>query len=126
MTADYFVRYLPFPARVGAVVVPNDDGSFDIYISSRLSDEAQKERLAHELSHIRADHFYRPIPVALAEAEARGVSSGPRSPAVAEEVSPPVSPSAAPSPADEWLLSWQKAMAWAEEMMKQHSWPDAG
>ena len=93
-------------------------GSFDIYISSRLSDDAQRERLEHELTHIRRDHFYRPIPVAVAEAEANGAPP------------PPVpAPSAAPtSPAvtDAWLLSWQKAMAWAEEMMKQRGWPDAG
>ena len=77
MTPDYFVRYLPFPARVGAVVVPNDDGSFDIYLSSQLGDDARKERLAHELAHIREDHFYRPIPVAQAEAEAEGTAPTP-------------------------------------------------
>ena len=70
---DYFVRYLPFPSRVGAVVIPNDDCSFDIYISSLLSEEAQAERLEHELKHIRSDHFYREIPVFTAEAEAKGL-----------------------------------------------------
>ena len=69
---DYFVRYLPFPSRVGAVVIPNDDGSFDIYISSQLTEEAQALRLEHELKHIRSDHFYREIPVFAAEAEAQG------------------------------------------------------
>lgn len=69
---DYFVRYLPFPSRVGAVVIPNDDGSFDIYISSQLTEEAQALRLEHELKHIREDHFYREIPVLVAEAEAQG------------------------------------------------------
>ena len=119
MTPDYYVRYLPFPARVGAVVVPNDDGSFDIYISSRLSGEAQRERLEHELVHIRRDHFYRPIPVAMAEREAGGTVTP----------APPTAPSTAPSTAptastDRWLLSWQQAMAWAEEMMQQQGWPD--
>lgn len=124
MTADYFVRYLPFPARVGAVVIPNDDSSFDIYISSRLSNEAQKERLAHELRHIREDHFYRSIPVAAAEAEAKGLAPLPADPPSAAAVDTGIPPRKVPETDAPWLLSWQNAMAWAEEQLKEHGWPD--
>lgn len=58
---DYFVRYVALPHAVEGLTVPNDDGSFDIYINSELPDAVQKETLAHELRHIHKDHFYNDI-----------------------------------------------------------------
>ena len=72
-TPDYFVRLVELPASVEGVTVPNDDGSFDIYINSRLGEERRRAKLEHELEHIRRDHFYRPGTVAMKEAEAGGV-----------------------------------------------------
>lgn len=57
-TPDYYVRYADFPRTVNAVTMPNDNGTFDIYINSALPDEAQTEALAHEVRHIRREHFY--------------------------------------------------------------------
>jgi transcriptional regulator with XRE-family HTH domain len=37
---------------------PCDDGTFDIYINSRLPDKCQETALTHELEHIKKDHFY--------------------------------------------------------------------
>ena len=34
---DTYVRLVSLPTRVEGVTLPNDDGSFDIYINSRLS-----------------------------------------------------------------------------------------
>lgn len=70
-TPDYFVRYAEFPLSVEGVTVPNNDGTFDIYINSLLPAERQDETLAHELEHIRKDHFYNDIaPVQTLEREA--------------------------------------------------------
>lgn len=68
---DYYVRYVALPHTVEGLTVPNSDGSFDIYVNSELSDEVQKETLAHELRHIRKDHFYNDVaPLSHLEAEA--------------------------------------------------------
>ena len=48
-TPDYFVRLVELPASVEGVTVPNDDGSFDIYINSRLGEERRRAKLEHEL-----------------------------------------------------------------------------
>lgn len=77
-TPEYFVRYAPFPPSIEGVTLPNDDGSFDIYINAALSPARQADRLQHELRHIQADHFYRDTaPVAACEAEAEGKAPTP-------------------------------------------------
>ena len=65
-----FIRMIPLPTSVPAVVVPNNDGTFDIYINSLLPDECQHRALEPELEHVRRDHFYNDDPVGLNEAEA--------------------------------------------------------
>ena len=70
MGNNIFVRCVPLPEAVKAVVLPNDDGTFDIYLNSTLPDEVQRKALAHELEHIRRDHFYNNDPVWLNEQEA--------------------------------------------------------
>ena len=52
--------------------LPNDDGTFSVYINARLSDEARRETLCHELEHMARDHFYQSAPIAAQEAEACG------------------------------------------------------
>lgn len=72
-TPEYYVRYVEFPPKVDGLTVPNDDGTFDIYINTLLSSERQEEKLKHEIRHIQDEHFYRDtIPVAQAEQEANG------------------------------------------------------
>lgn len=69
---DYYVRFVNFPPTVLGVTVPNDDGTFSVYINARLGDDARRETLQHELEHMARDHFYRDAPVGAQEAEARG------------------------------------------------------
>ena len=38
--------------------MPNDDGSFSVYINANLSQERKKKALDHELEHIEDDDFY--------------------------------------------------------------------
>lgn len=71
-TPDCFVRLVALPASIDGTVVPNDDGSFDIYLNSRNPEEKRRRWLEHELEHIRRDHFYREAPVAELESEAEG------------------------------------------------------
>ena len=54
------------------MTLPNDDGSFDIYINSRLSPLRQQETLEHELRHIRHEHFYLDMDIARMERQADG------------------------------------------------------
>lgn len=67
---DYFVRVVHFPNRsTPAQVWVNDDGTFDIYVDDLAADI--DAAVAHELTHIKNDHFYDDIrPVANLEEEA--------------------------------------------------------
>lgn len=60
---EVFVRYISFPYTVKGVTLPNDDGTFSIYINSVLPEPQQREALRHELSHVRDGHFYDCAPV---------------------------------------------------------------
>lgn len=71
-TPEYFVRFVELPACVDGVTIPNDDGTFDIYINSLLSEDRKQNRLQHEIKHIQKDHFYKEKSVALCEMEANG------------------------------------------------------
>ena len=70
MGSYIFVRLILLPDTVRAVTIPNDDGTFDIYINRCLPEELQNRALEHELEHIRRDHFYNDDPVWLNEEEA--------------------------------------------------------
>lgn len=70
MGSYIFIRTVSLPEAVRAVTLPNDDGTFDIYINSNLPEELQQKALDHELEHIRKDHFYNDDPVWLNEQEA--------------------------------------------------------
>ena len=70
MGSYIFIRSVPLPSAVRAVTLPNDDGTFDIYINSNLPEELQHNALTHELKHIRKAHFYNDDPVWLNELEA--------------------------------------------------------
>ena len=70
-TPDYFVRLVELPRTVNGVTLPNDDGTFDIYLNSFLTEDEQKTALEHEIEHIIQDHFYNDVkPIRQIEAEA--------------------------------------------------------
>ena len=52
------MRVVSLPPSVEGVTVPNDDGTFDIYINSQLSMEDQRRKMLHELVHIKRGDFY--------------------------------------------------------------------
>lgn len=82
-TPAYFVRYTSLPSSVRGVTLPNDDGSFDIYINSVLGEEIQERTLRHEVKHIKLNHFYGEQDVLTDEKEAEGVVSPVPTPAAA-------------------------------------------
>ena len=62
--ADYFVRVVKFPVSApGGMVMPNDDGTFSVYLNSSLNWEKQVEAYRHEVSHIENDDFYNGKPI---------------------------------------------------------------
>lgn len=48
-TTDYYVRYISLPLSVDGVTVPNNDGTFDIYLNVNHSEVTQKRKLEHEI-----------------------------------------------------------------------------
>ena len=57
---DYFLRFVRFPNRANlGAVIPNDDGTYDIYINTQWwPDEMWVRRvLQHEINHIILGHF---------------------------------------------------------------------
>ena len=65
--ADYFVYYEDFPPTVRGVVTPNDDGTFSIFLNSRLSDSQKLLTYLHEVRHIENDDFYNGKPLQIIE-----------------------------------------------------------
>lgn len=64
------MRYIELPINTEAVVVPNNDNTFDIYINSHLCRCRQKAALEHEINHLIRDHLYNEDPVRKNELEA--------------------------------------------------------
>lgn len=52
MNTDIFVHYLDFKNSVPAASTLNEDGSYSIFINSRLNQEQQVDGYIHELEHI--------------------------------------------------------------------------
>ena len=70
---DYFVHFAKLATRANpSVVLPNDDGTFDIYINTLFPEDTWEAALRHELRHLKDEHFYIDIPIAAAERQAEG------------------------------------------------------
>ncbi|WP_195376746.1 hypothetical protein [Anaerotruncus rubiinfantis] len=67
---EFYMRQVKLPPHVEATVLPNDDGTFDIYVNSELPEEKQREAFDHEVRHIKLDHLYNYDPVVINELEA--------------------------------------------------------
>ena len=66
---DFFVRLVPFPAGVKphGMVMPNDDGTFSIYLDARVTHERQKVSCDHEIKHIENGDFWNEKPIEIIE-----------------------------------------------------------
>lgn len=56
-----YIRCATFPRRVEAVTLPNDDGTFSVFVNDSIPQWRQVAALTHELNHIEQDHFYNDI-----------------------------------------------------------------
>lgn len=52
MISDIFVHYLDFKNSVPSTSTVNEDGSYSIFLNSRLTKEQQANGYIHELKHI--------------------------------------------------------------------------
>lgn len=67
---DVYIRGIPLPTTVNGCVLPNDDGTFDIYYNSSMDEEHCRRAVEHELNHIRRNHLFDCHPVWQNEREA--------------------------------------------------------
>lgn len=52
MIDNIFMHYIDMPTNIKGTSTLNDDGSYSIFINSRLSNQAQSDAYMHELKHI--------------------------------------------------------------------------
>lgn len=52
MLSDIFVHYIDFETSIPATSTVNEDGSYSIFLNSRLTREQQINGYMHELKHI--------------------------------------------------------------------------
>lgn len=58
MTIDYQIKLIPFPSgKIREAVVPNDDGTFTIFVDESLSREQQYQRFLHAYEHLTGNDF---------------------------------------------------------------------
>lgn len=67
---DFFVRLIDLPHSVGGFVKPNSDGTYSVYLNSRLSHHANLLSYDHEKKHIEHNDFHRCADVQKMEREA--------------------------------------------------------
>lgn len=54
-TSEVYVYYMDMPCSIDSSVVENPDGSFTIYLNSRMTYERNIEGCLHELKHLRKE-----------------------------------------------------------------------
>lgn len=55
---ERIVRFIPLPEHVGGFTLVDENGDYNIYLNSRLSEAGRKNALDHEVAHITSGHFY--------------------------------------------------------------------
>lgn len=70
---DVHIYYIDMPCSVTSNIVENNDGSYTIYINSRLSYERQLEGYLHELRHLDNNHFEEWLDIQNVEMEVREI-----------------------------------------------------
>ena len=61
--ADYFIRVVDLPPRVGGLVSPNPDGTYNLYLDEKQSRLQQIDSYIHEYLHMDNDDFYNGKPI---------------------------------------------------------------
>ena len=66
--ADYYIRVIKLPEGIKAMIIPNDDGTFSMYLDSRRTWEQWLDDWEHEIWHILRNDFYNSQPIWVVEA----------------------------------------------------------
>lgn len=64
---DYRVYLVKLPSTVYGAVRVDRDGFYSIYINNTLTEEKQRETMAHEIRHIERGDHYNSLTIAEAE-----------------------------------------------------------
>ncbi|MCH5199224.1 MAG: hypothetical protein J1E34_10015 [Oscillospiraceae bacterium] len=56
---NIIIREISLPCNVRAFTLPDEQGDYNVYINSSLSDEQRKMSFIHELRHIKRNDFYK-------------------------------------------------------------------
>lgn len=54
---EIFYRLVDLPTSVRGFTIPDENGDYNIYINSNLSDELLDKTVKHELEHIQSGDF---------------------------------------------------------------------
>lgn len=54
---DVYIYYVDMPCSISSNIVDNGDGSYTLYLNSRLSYEKNLEGYLHEMKHINNNDF---------------------------------------------------------------------
>lgn len=55
---DYIIRIVPLPCHVGGFTMVDENGDYNIYLNSCLSQDRRIQAYDHEVAHIESGHFY--------------------------------------------------------------------
>lgn len=66
---ETFLRVVTLPSRVRAAVVLDENGDYNIYVNTLLSQDERMRAYEHERSHIICEHFRPDLPAAKCETE---------------------------------------------------------
>ena len=61
--ADYFIYMVRLPYRVKGFIVPNDDGTFSMYLNILLDFEQLLDAYIHEYLHLLNEDHYSERPI---------------------------------------------------------------
>ena len=67
---DYFIRITKLPDGILAMIIPNDDSTFSLYLDERRTREQWLDDWTHEIWHLIRDDFYNGQPILIVEAAA--------------------------------------------------------
>ncbi len=65
---DYRVRVIDLPHAIKGFVALDEDGFPNIYLNARITSEARRETLRHELNHLARNDFYNDLDIRSVEA----------------------------------------------------------
>lgn len=56
--SEIIVRLIELPIKVNGITIVDSNGDYNVYINSRLSEDAAKRTCRHEITHIMKNHHY--------------------------------------------------------------------